>query len=130
MADKYSGSAKMHLDETEEGNFFYLDLDKRAYFLLAEEPEFRRYLAEKKDDEEEGSVVCKLEHYTENRIAEFLYRKEIPFHYEFPYKRKVEIKRVQPIYKNQLDLAMQGGRILLKELKIELKTFTKLRNYQ
>lgn len=57
-----------------------------------------------------------------------LYYREIPFHFEFPYKRKID--QVKTRYKNVLDKALQGGRYSLKDLKIELKTFTKLRNYQ
>lgn len=130
---KYIGSARIYLDEAEAGNFFYLELQEDSYRMLEghedkELGKFRNMIAEVIQSPEDETIKCRIELYKENYVAKMLYYREVPFHFEFPYKRKID--QVKTKYKNVLDLTMQGGRYSLKDLKIELKTFTKLRNYQ
>ncbi len=70
----------------------------------------------------------KLKPNKENRFAKCLYEMMMPFHTEYAFNQKVKLNR--PRFKNILDMKVHGGNYPLKDLKIELKTFTKLRSYQ
>jgi superfamily II DNA or RNA helicase len=64
----------------------------------------------------------------ENRFAEILSGMKIPFHLEYAFNTKRA--RLTKKFISQLHVNIQGGNYPLRDLKIELKTFTKLRNYQ
>lgn len=53
---------------------------------------------------------------------------KIPFHLEYAFNTKRA--RMAKKFLSQLQVNIQGGSYPLKDLKIELRTFTKLRNYQ
>lgn len=130
VSRKYN-CAKMYLEETENGNFVFLEMNLNSYreLSLADRQRFDNN-PDMLVKEEETSEIAKYRilKNKENRFAEELTRMKIPFHMEYAYNTK----RVRMVRKflNQMQANIQGGSYPLKDLKIELRTFTKLRNYQ